>query len=144
MKTHTKKFETHAEYDAYVESHNYVKPNVSYITDTDEVIYAADTDNILTFIAAEAQSTIMMTKVVAGSTYTIADPDLEYSTNYGTTWNTYELDQVITLNLGDSVKFRGTNTKFSGGYNGVDDTAYHKFVMTGKFRCQGDITSLLK
>lgn len=144
MKSHIKKFETHEEYETFIESTNYVKPNVSYIVDDDEFIYSPDNDKCLTFIAIEPNSSIKMTKFVTGSSFTIADANLEYSINYGVTWQSYSLDTVINLsNIGDSVKFRGTNTTFGAGYDGADDRAHHRFEMTGKLKCKGDITSLI-
>lgn len=144
MKSHIKKFETHEEYETFIQSNNYVKPNVSYIVDDDEFIYSPDNDKCLTFIAIEPNSSIKMTKVVIGSSFTIADANLEYSINYGVTWQSYSLDTVIDLsNIGDSVKFRGTNTTFCAGYNNSDDRAHHRFEMTGKLKCKGDITSLI-
>lgn len=91
-------------------------------------------DPILTFTAVEANSTIKLT--------IHNNPDkisLEYSTNGGSTYNSYTIDQVITLtNVGDSVKFRGNNSTFSKSVS-----VYYMFVMSGSIRANGDVTSLL-
>jgi len=46
-------------------------------------------------------------------------------------------DTITLENVGDSVKFKGTNTTL-----GVNSVNYHQFVMTGKIKATGDITSL--
>ena len=93
-------------------------------------------DPILKFTAEEANSTIKLNRT--GTATTLANASLQYSTDNGETWNDYTLWNAITLaNVGDSVKFKGTNTRL-----GINTSNYHNFVMTGKIKATGDVTSL--
>lgn len=77
----------------------------------------------------------------------MANAVLQYSTDNGETWNDYTYtvqgtkgysgDTITLENVGDSVKFKGTNTTL-----GVSTSNYHQFVMTGKIKATGDVTSL--
>ena len=102
-------------------------------------------DPILKFTAEEANSTIKLNRL--GTATTLANASLQYSTDNGETWNNYTFTQqgtkgysggTITLeNVGDSVKFKGTNATL-----GVNTSNCHRFVMTGKIKATGDVTSL--
>ena len=90
--------------------------------------------NELKLTAQQANSTVKLSK--QGSPAAIS---LEYSTNDGSTWNTYTVGNTITLNnIGDTVKFRGINSTFSSS-----SSNYYKFQMTGRIAASGDVTSLL-
>lgn len=84
--------------------------------------------NYLCFTAKEA-STISKTGTYAAS--------LEYSTD-GSTWSTFDNNSTINLSTGDSVYFRGNNTRLGSG-----GSAYTNFVMTGSIEASGNIMSLL-
>ena len=93
-------------------------------------------DNILTFIAEEANSTIKLAKRGSGSFPVIS---LQYSTNGGRTWEAYTIDSTITLaRVGHSVKFKGENSSFASS-----EHVYYYFQMTGKIAASGDVTSLI-
>lgn len=124
----------------------YVTPNVSVCVKENELHYNPYVyDPILKFTAEEANSTIKLNRM--GSATTLANAVLQYSTDNGETWNDYVYTQqgtigysgdTITLeNVGDSVKFKGTNATL-----GVNGSNYHKFVTTGKIKATGDVTSL--
>lgn len=87
----------------------------------DPVVYP---DNF-TFIALEANSTVSMSSSSGPSV------SLEYSTDNGSTWQTFTVDSTtITLsNVGDMVSFRATstNTRFASSYM----TLYNYWVLTG-------------
>lgn len=88
-------------------------------------------DKTLTFTALTDNSSVQLTAV--GTPY---DLSLEY--NIGGGWTTYTLDDVITIDIGEQVKFRGINDRIS-----IATTRYIKFVMSGMIEASGDITSLL-
>ena len=89
-------------------------------------------DNILTFTADAANSSVQLTAVGAPSSVT-----LEYNLNNGG-WLPYTIGNVISLpNVGDNVKMRGNNATFSTSAND-----YYQFVMTGYVAAGGDVTSL--
>ena len=143
MRTYIKKFENESEYAIFVNSSGFVTPNVSaWKTNPskEEVKFNKTKPYVelpyLTFVAEEANSTIKLNRT--GTATTLANASLQYSTDNGETWNDYTLGDAITLaNVGDSVKFKGTNTRL-----GVNSSNYHKFVITGKIKASGDITSL--
>ena len=88
----------------------------------------------LTFIANEANSTISLTKT--GNPYV---QELKYRTNNSPNWNSYQIDQVITLqNIGDYVQFENNNNNLSTNGNN-----YVQFVMNGQIIAKGNIQSLL-
>lgn len=88
-------------------------------------------DNILTFTASVANSSVQLTAVGSPSAVT-----LEY--NNGGGWLPYTVGDVISLpNVGDKVKMRGNNETFSGS-----SSNYYKFVIAGNVAASGDVTSL--
>ena len=132
---HLKKFNTETQYNSFKNSSEYVEPNVSFVKNTPEVKFTRR-DPILKFTAVQANSTIKLNRV--GTATTLANAVLQYSTNNGETCNDYTLGNTITLdNVVNSVKFKGTNATL-----GTNSSNYHKFVMTGKIKASGDITSL--
>lgn len=90
----------------------------------------------ITFIAREANSTVAMVNESYAPTLS-----LQYSTDGGTTWNTFTVGSTtVTLaNIGDSVQIKGTNTKLGGGNN----NSRNRFTFTGKVAVAGNINSLL-
>lgn len=101
----------------------------------------------LQFKAYSTVSTVKLT-IFAGSPtvdgieykYTSSDPQAE-----PTTWESYTIDQTITLQPNDYVEFRNTNNTLNR-FNlqqgpSVQDIA--KFVMTGKILASGDLQSML-
>lgn len=103
----------------------------------------------LTFIAAEAGSTVKFTKNIGDSSKPIPlDINLEYSTDDGATWTNWNYDTPVTLtNVGDKILVCGDNPEglgYSVGTTDVDPSKNHnKFVMTGKIKCFGDLLSLI-
>ena len=130
---HIKNFKTETQYDSFVNSAEYVEPNISFIKNTSEVKFNRR-DHILTFRAIQANSTIALIKIGSPN-----DISLQYSIDSGITWNTYTIGNTITLtNIGDNVKFKGINSTFS---RSISDN--YKFQMSGKIAAFGDVTSLL-
>ena len=96
-----------------------------------------DYSRVLTFTAEQANSTIKLQRV--GSSSSLTNVTLQYSTDGGETWTNYTLGQSKTLStIGNTIKFKGTNTTLGYDYNN-----YHQFVMTGKIKASGDVTSLI-
>ena len=89
---------------------------------------------LLTFKAEEANITVSMQAV--GSAPAVS---LEYNKN-DAGWLPFVVGTTtVTLeNIGDYVKFRGTNTAFASS---TDD--YNNFVITGQISASGDLTSIL-
>ncbi len=91
-------------------------------------------DKLLTFTALQAGSTIAMSAVGNAPNVTL------YYNKNDAGWLPFIVGTTtVTLdNIGDSVKFRGTNTGFAS--SNVD---YNGFVITGEVAASGDITSIL-
>lgn len=96
---------------------------------------------VLTFTATQDNSTIQINNFYSSSL------SFYYSINGGKSYTYYRMRKesynhytgdVLNLNNGDTVKFRGVNTRL--GNNGDNCT---KFIMTGRFEASGDVTSLL-
>ena len=132
-----KTFNTRSQYNEFKNGAEFALPNVSAIRTefpSQDSVEFNPYDSILTFTALETNSSIQL--AIEGSPNPIS---LQYSIDNGSTWNTYTIGNNITLaNIGDNVKFKGINSTFSGLKG-----SYYKFVMTGKIRANGDITSLL-
>ena len=86
----------------------------------------------LTFEAKEAPIEVYF---IANTGY---NPSLEYSTNGGTNWTSYNSGDRITLaNVGDKVSFRGNNT------NGSATISIGTFGSTGACYLYGNVMSLI-
>ena len=83
--------------------------------------------------------------------YTVQDAGLniEYSLDNGQTWNTYSMSttesgaQMISLNYGETVMFRGNNQNLAYYLENVDYYQFTKFVIEGEIAASGDVSSLL-
>lgn len=139
MSKYLKKFQQHSDYESFVERAERETPFVSVCVNEGDCHYDYLMDpypNVLTFMAKEPNSSIKFRRVGTGKT--LSNAVLQYSTNYGKTWNNYLLNANILLNNdGDSVKFKGINSTLA-----IDINNHHQFVMTGKISAKGDITSL--
>ena len=101
-----------------------------------EVALGSTASDALCFTADEAGSTVQLTK----EGYPV-DVNLQTSTD-GNSWNPYTVEDTITLtNVGDKVYFKAVGSNYSIG-NG--QSAYHKFIMTGKIASSGNLNSLLE
>lgn len=90
----------------------------------------------LKLIALSANSTVKLQRT--GNPPTVY---LNYSLDEGLTWNTYTIGDTITLsNQGDSVCFVASqdNSAFANS-----TSSYHTFVMTGDWKAEGDLNSML-
>ena len=137
MKTYIKKFDTHSDFETFTESTDFILPNVSVCVNENEVHYHDYENPYLTFTAKQANSSIALVR--KGTANTLTNAVLKYSTDDGNNWYDYTIGDTITLvNVGDSVKFKGENTRLGADYNNS-----HYFTMTGRISAKGDVTSLL-
>lgn len=93
----------------------------------------------LTFVAAEADSTIMVAgQISRGTPGNVSLYNWETSTD-GITWSAYTAKTTITLtNVGDKVMFRGKQLN-----KGQLSTSDFQFYMTGKILAYGNLASIL-
>ena len=83
--------------------------------------------------------------------YAVQDAGLniEYSLDGGETWNTYTMAtdesqaQMITLNNGETIMFRGNNANLAYYLDSEDAYQTTKFVIEGQIAASGDVSSLL-
>ena len=83
--------------------------------------------------------------------YAVQDAGLniEYSIDGGNTWNPYSMSttessaQMITLNNGETVMFRGNNANLAYYLDSEDDYQATKFIIEGQIAASGDVSSLL-
>lgn len=69
------------------------------------------------------------------------NPTLEYSLDDGETWTSIQVTGAVTfgtINTGDKIIFKGTNTKFASAWD-----AYNYFTSTKQFKIYGNAMSLL-
>lgn len=90
--------------------------------------YRAPLPNYLRFTAREAST------ITRNSGYTSS---LEYSVD-GKVWNTFDSSTTISLSVGETVYFKGSNQTLASS-----DSNYTQFVMTGSIEASGNIMSLL-
>ena len=130
MATYLKLFETHTQYETFIGGGGvtpFIKPNVSYCTEENEVYYNPIPDyskDYLTFVALE------------NTTFTFAPSGgnvISYSIDNGHTWSE---GNSVGLTKDSKVLWRGEMTPKSE--NGVGT-----FSSTGRFEAQGNIMSLL-
>ena len=96
-----------------------------------------DYSNVLTFTATQANSSVTLSRT--GSSASLANAVLQYSTDGGASWSDYTLGtSVVLAAIGNTVKFKGTNAAIA-----ISTSDYHQFTMTGKIKASGDVTSLL-
>ena len=128
MEKHLRKFNTHSEYQEYINSQDKLLPNVSLCEDQNELHYNRKphdySQNYLTFVAKES------------GTFTFTPQEsntISYSTDGGETWTE---GNSVSVNSGDKVLWKGTMTPQSSYGIG-------KFSSTANFDAQGNVMSLL-
>ena len=146
-----KLFETHAEYQTYINGQDSILPNVSYCEDNNDVHYNPWTwaETYLTTVALE-NGTISFNIWQSMGTDMITS--ISYSTDNGETWTTTanqdnkseNLTIDVNVNTGDTILWKGTATQT--GYYDADnygDTVGSFFSSTCEFDVKGNVMSLL-
>lgn len=131
MGKYLKKFGTHADYESFTQTGDFIKPNVSLCVQENEVHYNPWTwaEEYLTFVAKES------------GTFTFTPKNsnvISYSTDGGETWTE---GNSVDVNSGDKVMWKGTMTPFMDEDD--DPQGIGNFSSTGRFDVQGNIMSLL-
>lgn len=101
-----------------------------------EVALGSASSDALCFTAKYNNSTIKLTKN--------GDPDsINLQTSFdGKSWTPYNVEDVITINMGEKVYFKavGSNHRLA-----ISPDAYHKFTTeSGEFEASGNVNSLLE
>ena len=128
MGKYIKLFSTHAEYQAFIQTDDFILPNVSYCEDqTDVVHYNPWTwaEEYLTFVALE------------DGTFQLSTNAVSYSLDDGETWTELAAATASpTVTAGNKIMWKGELTPSSS--NGIGT-----FTATGNFDVQGNVMSLL-
>ena len=129
MAKYLKLFETHTNYETYINGNDAVKPNVSYCEDVNGVYYnpyVREYDKeYLTFVAIE------------DGTFKFSGNGIYYSLDNGTTWVSLPTNtDTPTVNAGKSILWKG-NMQMQP-YAGIGS-----FSSTNKFDVVGNVLSLL-
>ena len=106
-------------------------------------------NHYLTFTAQE--DGVKIGYIYFSEDYIVQDAHLniEYSLDGGATWLPYTMAlskvnaQMIELDEGESVMFRGVNQNLAYYFENYDDYQYTKFLFEGNTAASGDVTSLL-
>ena len=144
-----KLFENHSQYENFIQTEDFIKPNVSHCVQENEVHYnprwadeyfttVAREDGTISFNIWKSMGTDMITSI-------------SYSTDNGETWTTTNNTDGKTENLvidvnvseGDKVMWKGDATQlgFEDEYSG--DVFWSFFLSTCEFDVQGNVMSLL-
>ena len=128
---HLKKFNIETEYTTFVESENYVLPNVSYIVETNNVSYQPYVDptaNYLTIEALEDGLNAMLSKNAC-----------EYCVDGDGNWKSLAAGTATeSINNGQTLSFRGNLTPNYENYDGIGT-----FTISKKCNLKGNCMSLL-
>ena len=153
MATYLKLFETHTQYETFIGGGGntpFVKPNVSYCTEENEVHYNPFSwaDEYLTFVALE-KGTISFD--ISNSIGTDKITSISYSTDNGANWTTTEnrndkqenLSITVEVNKGDKLLWKGDAKTLAFYVNDEVGFAGSFFSSTAKFDSAGNVMSLL-
>ena len=140
MSKYLKLFENHTQYETFIGGGGntpFVKPNVSYCTEENEVHYNPFSwaDEYLTFDIV-TEGTIVWKTSDSNNVKTIL-----YSINNGewTDITSSTTGDSFNVSVGDKVRFKGNNPAY-----GADSSSYNTFNgSTASFNVQGNIMSLL-
>ena len=129
---------------------NFGDKNISNISLGDAAVKAVYLGDVLVWPEGTPPTALFALKFTMGSDgswFTVAPvgnpssaPDLEYSTDGGTTWDTYTVDTTVGGDTGDVVYMRAsaTNLEFS-----TSSTNYYRLETTGNVRLEGKLISLM-
>ena len=139
MGKYLKLFSNHAEYDAFLETEDFIKPNVSHCIQENDVHYNPIphdySKDYLTFVALEDGATFTFN----GATVNNITNKASYSLDDGNTWTEIESGvSTSSINTGDKILWKGEMTPNTGWSLGIGN-----FTSTKTFDVEGNIMSLL-
>ena len=121
-----KLFDTHTDYETYINGQDAVKPNVSYCEDDNGVHYNPyihDYSN--DYFTTEALESGTISFIIGSGVTTTELTSMSYSTDNGETWNTTnntddkssDLTIAVNVNSGDKVLWKGVANNMYKSYN---------------------------
>ena len=138
-----KLFETHSSYETFINGGGVAKPNVSHCIEENEVHYMPIpydySKDYLTIESLTDDNTISW--VTHTNTYSFSGDPISYSVDDGNTWNTVSTEDFVTLNKGEKVLLKGTNSNYHyTGYSGSLIRCF--FVSNSDYNIYGNILSM--
>lgn len=138
MNRYLKEFQTHADYEAFITTDDYLTPNVSYCEDDGELHYNHYVHDYrrdyLTFEAIESGKFAFVA---------LNNNVIFYSLDDGETWVELPSETYTpALNAGDKILWKGEMTPFVDD-NNVENSGIGVFSATAKFNAMGNPMSLL-
>ena len=128
MSKYLKLFETDAEYQQFIGGGDFLRPNVSLVTDTNSVYYNP-LEKELPYLT--------MTALEDGLTVSLSTNPCQYSLN-GTEWNELQAgEQTPTISSGKKIYFKAEGLA-PNGPNGIG-----KFTVSKPFNLSGNVMSML-
>ena len=150
MGDYLKLFQTHSEYAAFIQTSDFIKPNVSHCVQENEVHYNPHTfaDEYFTTVVRE-NGTISFNIWQSMGTDMITS--ISYSTDNGETWTTTNNTDNKTTNLvidvnvnnGDKVMWKGDAEQLGYYDDEYEDYVGSFFSSNCEFDAQGNVMSLL-
>ena len=150
MGKYLKKFGTHADYVSFTQTEDFIKPNVSYCVQENDVHYNPWTwaEEYLTTVALE-DGTISFNIWKSMGTDMITS--ISYSTDGGETWTTTtnqdnkeeHLSIDVDVEEGDKVMWKGIATQMGCYYEDYGDYIGSFFSSDCEFDAKGNVMSLL-
>lgn len=138
MGQYLKLFDTHENYEDFVESGEMMKPNVSHCLQENEVHYNPIihdySKDYLTFVALENNTSF-------GFTDRLSNYQLSYSLNNGSTWSVLEWDNTVTINTNEKILWKGELIPIPTRAV-IDPSNIGVFTSTKHFNAMGNIMSL--
>jgi len=150
MSKYLKLFSNHSGYTGYKRSDSFVRPNVSYCIEQNDVHYnPSDYSNeYLTFVSPSATTMTW---------YYYSRDDLTYKTIYyskddGDTWTEVtQENNTVSMGANERVMVKGNNTHYAkgtyikGGNGGISVGGYHQFIfgLDDEIRVYGNVMSLI-
>lgn len=152
MGKYIKKFDTHSDYEDFIETEDFIKPNISYCEDNVEVHYNPmphdySKDYLTTVALEDGTISFDIWKLMGTDMIT----SISYSTDDGETWTTTanqnnkqeNLSIDVDVEEGDKVMWKGIATQTGYYYEDYDDYIGSFFSSDCEFDVKGNVMSLL-
>lgn len=139
MGKHIRLFDTRSQYDSFVDSTQYIQPNVSYCIQDASCHYNPIKEDYskdyLTFTARESNASFAF----VGAAVDNVTNEPMYSVDSGNTWQTLASGtHTVAIGIGETILFKGTMNPNPDEYLGIGT-----FTTSSQFDISGNIMSLL-
>ena len=150
MAKYLKKFNNHAEYEAYsADTENFILPNVSWCVAQDDVHYSPlpPHDYANDYLTIESLSDNNLISWRRSTDSSLDSATIQWSTdkvNWSSVTSTTGSTgtQIATLNNGDKIYLKGTKSSYGSGDTRTNSIFCNHFKTTNDFNVYGNILSL--